>query len=404
MFRHSPYELSYGEEELNPLLFQDDIARVSDSVEAAQHGNELVSHVMETKLLDFNLDKSCYLVVGKSDYKKAISNQLESVPLTLSGFPMKEVIQEKYLGDYIHQNGNPESVLATIKARSGLVTSAINEIRSVLEDCRINVVGGLCAGIDIWELSVIPFLLNNSSVWADIPQAAYNQLEDLQKTFYRYLFATPISTPSPALLWETGGLTVRNRINMNKVMFFHHLMSLDEHAVASRVAKVADRAGYPGLIQEYQLLCTELGLPNPGTTSKLAWKRMVKKAIFEKNKKELLDQVERNYKKLEYEKLKEEKFEMKDYVKSMRMNDGRLHFQIRTKMVKNIAFNYSSDPKFSSQLWHCTHCDRMDSQSHVLTCESYKFLREGKDLSSDLDLVKYFRDVLTLREKVEQLD
>ena len=130
-----------------------------DSMEAAQHGNELVSHVMETKLLDFNLDKSCYLVVGKSDYKKAISNQLESVPLTLSGFPMKEVIQEKYLGDYIHQNGNPESVLATIKARSGLVTSAINEIRSVLEDCRINVVGGLCAGIDIWELSVIPFLL-----------------------------------------------------------------------------------------------------------------------------------------------------------------------------------------------------------------------------------------------------
>ena len=55
MFRHSSYELSYGEEELNPLLFQDDIARVCDSVEAAQHGNELVSHVMETKLLDFNI-------------------------------------------------------------------------------------------------------------------------------------------------------------------------------------------------------------------------------------------------------------------------------------------------------------------------------------------------------------
>ena len=194
MFRHSPYELSYGEEELNPLLFQDDIARVCDSVEAAQHGNELVSHVMETKLLDFNLDKSCYLVVGKSDYKKAISNQLESVPLTLSGSPMNEVTQEKYRGDYIHQNGNPNSVLATIKARSGLVTSAI---------MWINVVGGLCAGIDIWELSVIPFLLNNSSVWADIPQAAYNQLEDLQKTFYRYLFATPISLPSPALCFIT---------------------------------------------------------------------------------------------------------------------------------------------------------------------------------------------------------
>ena len=70
----------------------------------------------------------------------------------------------------------------------------------------------------------------------------------------------------------------------------------------------------------------------------------------------------------------------------MRMNDGSLNFQIRSKMVKTIAFNYSSDPKFSTQLWHFTHCDRMDSQSHVLTCESYKYLREGKDLSSDQDL------------------
>jgi hypothetical protein len=78
-----------------------------------------------------------------------------------------------------------------------------------------------------------------------------------------------------------------------------------------------------------------------------------------------------------------------------------MKFQIRSKMVKKIAFNYSSDPKYSSQLCHCTHCDHMDSQSHVLACKSYKHLREGKDLNSDKDLVKYFRDVLKLREKAE---
>ena len=101
---------------------------------------------------------------------------------------------------------------------------------------------------------------------------------------------------------------------------------------------------------------------------------------------------------------KEEKFELKDYIKSLNMHDGRMKFRIRSKMVKNIAFNYSSDPKFSSRLWHCTHCDHMDSQSHVLACNSYKHLREGKDLNSDKDLVKYFRDVLSLREKAEEDD
>ena len=47
---------------LNPLLFQDDIARICDSPEAAQHGNELINHVMESKLRDYNLDKSVLLL------------------------------------------------------------------------------------------------------------------------------------------------------------------------------------------------------------------------------------------------------------------------------------------------------------------------------------------------------
>ena len=63
---------------------------------------------------------------------------------------MKEMTQEKYLGDYLHCNGNPDSVAATVQVRSGLAVSAVNEIRSVLEDCRVNVAGGICAGIDIY--------------------------------------------------------------------------------------------------------------------------------------------------------------------------------------------------------------------------------------------------------------
>ena len=141
-FKNSTQELSYGEEQLNPLLFQDDISRVSDSVEAAQHGNDLVSHVMESKLLDFNLDKSCYLVIGKEKEKEELRKQLDVSPLSLSGFPMKEVKQEKYLGDYVHCNGNPDSVAATVQARHGLAVSAIYEIKSVLEDCRVNIAGG----------------------------------------------------------------------------------------------------------------------------------------------------------------------------------------------------------------------------------------------------------------------
>ena len=49
------------------------------------------------------------------------------------------------------------------------------------------------------------------------------------------------------------------------------------------------------------------------------------------------------------------------------------------------------------------YCDRMDSQSHVIICEGYKHLREGKDLNSDTDLVDYFKGVISLREKLEDI-
>ena len=181
---------------------------------------------------------------------------------------MKETFQEKYLGNQIHHLGNSESVLATIRARSGQVSTAIFEIKSVIEDCRAHSVGGIMAGIEIWEVSVIPFLLFNSGVWGEIPKRGIDMLDNLQYTFYRYLLATPRSTPSPALLWETGGLTMKCRVDLRKLTFYHHLMSLDGSAVAHRVANLAMKAGHPGLMREYKELCSLYNLPCACNTTK----------------------------------------------------------------------------------------------------------------------------------------
>ena len=52
-FKYSTNELSCGEEELRPLLFQDDIARVCNSVVAAQAGYVLVTHYDGEQVLGF---------------------------------------------------------------------------------------------------------------------------------------------------------------------------------------------------------------------------------------------------------------------------------------------------------------------------------------------------------------
>ena len=196
---------------------------------------------------------------------------------------------------------------------------------------------------------------------------------------------------------------MHSRINLRKLTFYHHLLSLDDSTVASRVASQATRADYPGLMREYNQLCEDYSLPCARQVSKQGWKKLVKRAIFDANRTYLLQQIYTNYKKLDYNLLVNEKYETKEYLRTLRLNNARLKFRIRTKMVEKIAFNFSSDPIHVNMLWQCTHCDSMDSQSHVLTCAGYRQLREGKDLGNDNDLVSYFRDVISLRDKIEDI-
>ena len=128
---------------------------------------------------------------------------------------------------------------------------------------------------------------------------------------------------------------------------------------------------------------------------------MVNKAIREKNEKSLLSTIKDKYKKLEYDKLSEESCNVKGYLKSLNLPDARLKFGIRAKMTRTVQMNYKGVPNFTQNRWKCKDCWTPDTQEHIIRCPSYQHLRIGKNLSSDKDLVEYFRKVIQIREKIE---
>ena len=73
--------------------------------------------------------------------------------------------------------------------------------------------------------------------------------------------------------------------------------------------------------------------------------------------------------------------------------------------LKNLQTIFSTVyMKFMADLWTCSGCSQpgdangyRDSQEHILVCEGYSRLREGKDLCSDDGLVKYFQEVISVR-------
>ena len=132
--------------------------------------------------------------------RQDLQKQLNETPVTLCKEVINETEAEKYLGDYLSCGGLAHSVHLTVSKRKHKVINSIFELKASIEDCRSNMVGGLVAGIDIGELSIIPFLLTNSETLTDIQKRTLDMLDDLQLMFLRCLFKTPRTCPKPALM------------------------------------------------------------------------------------------------------------------------------------------------------------------------------------------------------------
>ena len=94
-------KVKYDNITVHPLLFQDDIHAASKSIKAAQITNDKMEKLMEEKQLDFNRDKSCFIISGSQKGRKKLQMEVERTPLLLYGEKMKQVSVEKYLGYYL---------------------------------------------------------------------------------------------------------------------------------------------------------------------------------------------------------------------------------------------------------------------------------------------------------------
>ena len=82
------------------------------------------------------------------------------------------------------------------------------------------------AAIDMFELSIIPAVLNNSESWTDVSQDALDALEELQVMFLRIVLQVPVSTPKLAMKWDFGMIGMKFRIMICKLTFMNSLMQV----------------------------------------------------------------------------------------------------------------------------------------------------------------------------------
>ena len=404
-FKGSKDEVTFGSVRCNPQGFVDDIARAAQDVASARIGNIKLHAMMEDKLLTCHPTKTCYVVVGTPKFREKILAEVEDDPIMFGDFACKSQTSEVYLGDVISSLGLEASVELTIQRRLGLVRGAMYETKAIMEDYRMQAVGGMSGAWTIWERAICPRLLNNCGTWVGIGQKAIKILNKVQNEYLRCIYACPPSTPIPALRAMAGMLDMEHRIWHEKVSLVTSILfcNPDQDSYAREMLLEELEQGWEGLSMEVQQICKLVGLPD-GTSGYIS-RKDVTEAITLHHMKTVKDEMTARAPKKLVEMRNLDCRKEQQYMKNASLHDSRLEFQWQANMLDTRTTMGNKYQRKS-----CPHCKEgleeglEESPLHMLeVCPAYADLRFGLDpLYITKDRAVFLRQAIVRRKLLEK--
>jgi hypothetical protein len=400
-FHGSKDEECYGRVRLQPLIFVDDLIRGSKDINCLRAGCVKLDYVLKGKQLQAHPDKSGFLVFGSDKFKAKAEHEVSEAPVMLGSIVLSEKKSEKYMGDILCSEGLRTSVEASIKDRAGKVKGCIYELRALVEDFRMQAVGGTRAAIDLYESCIVSSLLSNSGTWTEISEKEIKLLDEQQNTFVRALLQLPLSTPKASLRAAFGLLGMSWRVKEAKVMLVMAIRQQEEGGLAKEVLEEQLAMGFPGLGKEVAEICKEIGLPDASRQD--VSKEEVKEAI-RLNHLSALKAEMAGKKKLEALYNSDMRKEQ-EYV-SWCLEECRMAFRLQNRMFEcrsNMPTRYHRD-------LICRACrpdpaagmdGHEETQEHLKVCVGYSECWQGIGPMTPLAVVRYFMKVKHKRKKVQ---
>ena len=75
--------------------------------------------------------------------------------------------------------GLAESVKASVRERVAKTKGSIYELRALIEDFRMQRIGGMEAAIDLYKSCIVPSLLSNAATWMEVKKETEDKLDGL---------------------------------------------------------------------------------------------------------------------------------------------------------------------------------------------------------------------------------
>ena len=360
--------------------------------------------MMKQKGLQCHPTKTVCIIIGNKKYREEAEKEIKEDPVMFGDFRMNFVESEVYLGDVISSQGLEDSVKLTIEKRSSKVNGAMHEAKAIMEDFRMQAMGGMAGAWDLWETAIVPSLLANCGSWVGIGKQTYHSLNELQLKYLRLIYSCPPSTPLLALRTQAGMMDMENRIAMEKVCLVARIMhtNKEKENLCREVLQVQLAMGWPGIMKEVKEICRAVGLED--VTIKYIHRDKVKEYIqyFDmKCAKEKMEPLE----KCRLIRREDCRF-VKSYMFEKSLEQSRLEFIWQTQMLDTRT---TMKGKYQKNNYTCPHCVEgreqgvLESPVHLLEdCSAYSDLRVGLSPAEVLeDRARFLRAAIARRMKLE---
>ena len=388
-FNESDKVMSFNTIRIQPMSYQDDTGSICDGAIMARDQAKRIDLMLREKVLDAHPDKSGYLLLGSNKFINNQKKEINKNPIKFEQFDLKEKMSDKYLGQVIEKN-LAKSALATVQDRSGKIKGAAIEIKSIIEDYKMQHFGGLMAAWELWERALVPSLLSGAGTWLGLTKETIDLCDNLQNFYWRVILKVPQSCPKVALLCETSTMGMKWRIWERKCLLLKQILELEDTALAKIITKEADENGWPGLAQEVRKICHDINIPDINST--IVTKRQIKQAIYYSHYNNMKENTSNSNK---LEDIKYEDFHsFRPYFNYKNINNARMAFRIRTNMVENIPANFKGKYDHENDLL-CKFCPNVQfTQTHSKACPGMKEIRNDLNMNNMEDLVIFFNRYL----------
>ena len=212
----------YNGVDIPPLGMVDDILTVTN-VENTGKMNKMVTTFIESKNRRLSKSKCFRIYIGKGH---------ENCPeLKVCEDTMKDVKQEKYLGDVIDESG---TIQDTIERRRAKGEGNISEILYIIEEIPLGKHKTEVA-LKLRDAMLINGIIYNSEAWHGITNAQIAKLESVDEALLGGIWKAHIKKPKEFLHLDTGTVSLKWISVQGRLNYLKYIISRDNNELLKKV-------------------------------------------------------------------------------------------------------------------------------------------------------------------------